>query len=148
MKSGWSERWVVGLGFVLLLFAAAVGVWELLARQAPGSPLFLGDLPGPIASLKSTAVVLGVVLLAVAAWIPSAYSGGEPRWMVGVLFAGVALSMGAGLVGALEGMYLVQFVNSRSDATVLVAAKCLGHLLLGVCLLDVARRVLFGRRTK
>jgi hypothetical protein len=147
MEMGRSARRVVGLGFVLLMFAAAVGVWELLARQAPGSPLFLGDLPGPIASLKSAAAMLGVVLLAVAYWIPSAYPDREPRWMVAVLFAGTALSMGAGLVGALKGMYLVQVIDPRPGATVLVIVKYSGHLLLGLCLVDMARRVLLRRPT-
>src|ERR1700712_1427192 len=44
-----SARWVVlRLGGALLLIAASAGAWEVLASQAPGSPLYLGVLPGPI----------------------------------------------------------------------------------------------------
>jgi hypothetical protein len=139
------ERAVVRLAVILMLVAALCTVWEVLARQAPGSPLYLGVLPGPIAHLRATATVLALALLAAAWLMPWAYGSNQPRLMVVLCYLGATLTVGAGFYGALRGMYLVQLIDPRPDATMMFILKYGGQALLGVCLLDMSWRILLRR---
>jgi hypothetical protein len=143
MPIGPSARTMVRTAVVLLVIAGISSIWELLAYQAPGSSLSLGILPGPIAALRNTCTILGVVFIAVAWVMPWASQPDEPRRMVWLAVAGVVLSVGASFYGALNSMYVIQIVDLRPDAMVLFVVKHLGHLLLGICLIDLARRILF-----
>lgn len=142
---GPTARAVVRLALVLLLLAAASAVWELFARQAPGSVLYIDTLPGPIAHLRVSATTLGVVLLVVVWLLPWAYGPREPRLMLVLCCLGAALTVGTCFYGALRGMYLVQVVDHRLHMNLLFALKYGGQLLLGVCLIDLAWRILFRR---
>lgn len=133
-----STRVVLRLAVIVLCVAAGAGVWEMLASQAPGSPLWIGMLPGPIESLRETATLLGLLLLA-ASWLVSA---ALPRALEFALHATVALTLLAALYGAATGMHGVQAVDLRSDAVVLFAAKVAGKLGVATCLLLIASRAL------
>ena len=133
------------MAIALLMAAALASVWELFALQVPGSPFSLGMLPGPIASLRDSAVMLALVLLGVAWLLPWAYQSKEPRLMVGLTYLGVILALSGSLYGAVTGMYGVQITDPRTDATVLFVVKHGGQLLLAGCLLDVAWRVILKK---
>ena len=57
------------------MIAALASVWELLALQAPGSPLYLGMLPGPVTSLRELATMIGLLLFGAGALMPWAFGG-------------------------------------------------------------------------
>jgi hypothetical protein len=143
MSIGGPARAVIRLAVVLLLLSAFSAVWELLALQAPGSPFSLRMLPGPVGHLRDFTATLALALLAIAWLIPWAYGNGEPRLMVWLCHAGAILTVGASFYGAIRGMYLVQIVDPRLEANVLLALKCSGGALLLGCLLEVSRRILF-----
>ncbi len=127
---------------VLLVLAVLFGVWELFARQVPGSIFHVNTLPGPLSSLRNTATTLALVLLAAAWLLPWAYASQEPRLMVVLAYMGAALSLGAGLYGVLNGMYGIQITDPRPDATPLFVLKSAGSALLAACLLDLCWRIL------
>jgi hypothetical protein len=138
-----SAKAAVRLAVVLLAVAAVASVWELFARQAPGSRFSLGVLPGPISVLRNTTVTLGLIFFAVAWVMPWASRPREPRLMVRLAIAGAVLTVCANFYGALNSMYGIQITDLRPDVTYLFAVKHFGHALLGLCLLDLARRILF-----
>ena len=137
-----SAKAVVRLAVVLLVVAAVASVWEVFARQAPGSSFSLGVLPGPIGVLRNTSATLGLIFFAVAWVMPWASRPREPRFMVRLAIVGAVLTVSANFYGALNSMYGIQITGLRPDVTYLFAVKQTGHALLGLCLLDLARRVL------
>jgi hypothetical protein len=143
MHIGPSARTLVRTAVVLLVIAALTSIWELFAYQAPGSSFSLGILPGPIVALRNTCTTMGVIFIAVAWVMPWVSQPDEPRWMVWLAVVGAVLTVGASFYGALNSMYVIQIVDLRPDATVLFIVKNTGHLLLGICLIELARRVLF-----
>ncbi|MCG8554749.1 MAG: hypothetical protein MJD61_05585 [Proteobacteria bacterium] len=139
----WSHgtRWLVRLALGLLVVAGLAGVAEWLALQAPGSPWCLGILPGPVASLRNTAAILSLALLG-AAWLwPWANQGRGAKLLLLATYAGAVLTIGSMVYAAAHNMYAIQLLDPRADAGRLVAAKIVGHALLGLCLLDFARRI-------
>jgi hypothetical protein len=126
------------LGIVVLMIAAATSAWELLALQAPGTPLYIGVLPGPITSLRELATALGVLLLLAGILMPRASQGRpEPRRLVSALYAGTLLALGAQTYGATQGMSGVQLGDLRADALPLFVVKqgALGTVLVALCVL-------------
>jgi hypothetical protein len=117
---------ILRLGCSVLLAAALAGAWEILAAQAPGSPLYLGMLPGPIANLRESASELGVLLVLASLLLGERDVGG--RWF-GALAAGTALTLLCGLYGAAMGMHGTQLFDLRADAAWLFLAKQLGRAL-------------------
>ncbi len=142
MRIGASGKATVRLGVVVLMVAACSGVWELLAAQSPGTPLYIDTLAGPIAALRELATVFGLLLLGAGLLMPWASQGREPRRLVAALYAGTALALGAQLYAATQGMYGVQLSDLRPDALPLFVAKQTGLLLLVGGLLELGRRVL------
>ncbi len=138
-----SAKAAVRLAVILLVVAAFASVWELFARQAPGSRFSLVVLPGPISALRNTSATLGLIFFAVAWVMPWASRPREPRLIVLLAIAGAVLVVCANFYGALNSMYGIQITGLRPDVTYLFAVKHLGHALLGVCLFDLARRILF-----
>ena len=147
MQLSASARTMARSAVVLLVMAAAASVWELFARQAPGSTFSLGVLPGPISSLRNTCTTLGVIFFAVAWVMPWVSRPNQPRFTVALSMVGAFVTVGAGFYGALNGMNGVQIINLRSDATLLFVVKHVGHALLGLGLLDLARRM-FDRTSR
>lgn len=135
MQVGDSARSVLRLGCGLLLAAAASGVWEVLASQAPGSRIYIGMLPGPITLLREAVLQWGVLLLLAGLWL------GERelavRWQR-TLEAGAALLLGSGLYAAAAGMHGVQLTDLRPDATWLFLAKYAARGLLIAGLVAIA----------
>jgi hypothetical protein len=130
---------------VLALIAAGLsGAWELLALQAPGTSLYIGMLPGPIASLRELAFAIGALLVLAALAMPHASTAARVplRALVALLYAGAVLSLGAQLYGALRGMTGTQIVDMRPDALPVFVARQGGLFLLSAALLELARRVL------
>jgi hypothetical protein len=127
------------LAVIVLCTAAGAGVWEVLASQAPGSPLSIGMLPGPIEMLRETALVLGLLLLGAAFLVRE--TGTTRRVSVGIQIA-VAITLLAAIYGAITGMHGVQAHDLRPDATPLFVAKYVGRFGVLVCLLAIARRAL------
>ena len=137
MQVSESARAVLRLGTGVLVSAALAGVWETLASQAPGSPLYIGMLPGPVALLREAAFDWGVSIVLAGLLLGTR---AQPRkWFI-ALQAGVLLTLGSALYAAASGMHGVQARDLRPDATWLFAIKYAGRGLLGVCLLDLARR--------
>lgn len=143
MMIGPCARASVRLGVVLLMLAALAGGWQLLAQQAPGSPLYIGTLPGPIGALRELATSVGLLLLAAALLMPWASDQREPWGIVTLLYVGAVLGVGGQLYGAIRGMNGVQFMDLREDARPLFLVKTGGLGLLALGLFEIGRRVLF-----
>jgi hypothetical protein len=140
-----STRASLRLGACTLLLACAAAAWELIALQSPGTPLYVGVLPGPIGALRELATTIGLLLVAAALVMPRAARGRLPlRALIALLYLGTALGLGAQVYGALHGMYVVQAVDLRADAFPLFVIKYGGLSLLAFGLLELGRRVCFG----
>ena len=139
MQAPESARMVLRLAVIVLCAAAGGGVWEVLASQAPGSPLSIGMLPGPIELFRETALTLGLLLLG-ASWLVR--ERGATRGLVVALHVAVAITLAAALYGAIMGMHGVQARDLRPDATPLFIVKFAGRLGVFACLLVIARRAL------
>lgn len=139
MQAPERARAMLRLTVIVLCTAAGAGVWELLASQAPGSPLSIGMLPGPIVMLRETALTLGLLLLGATFLVRDA--GATRRIVVGIHVA-VAVTLLAAIYGAVMGMHGVQARDLRPDATPLFLVKYLGRLGVFVGLLAIARRAL------
>ena len=127
---------------MVLLLAALAGVWEVLARQAPGSVLYIGVLPEPISALRELALVLGLLLFVAGALMRWAFGGPPPRWVSSALCGGALLALAAQLYGAASGMYGVQLQDLRADALPVFLAKHVGLLAFTAGFFELARRVL------
>lgn len=138
-------RTLLRFAFGLLVLAAASSVWAVLANQAPGSPVYLGVLPGPIENVRDSATVLALVFLAVSWWLPTIVIGRAATLLVACACLGATLDLSASVFAAAHGLHAIQFKDHRPDVAPLVMLKTVGQLLLGVCLLDVTRRVWFKR---
>lgn len=139
-------RAVLCLGAAALSVGAATGLWELLASQAPGTPLYLGMLPGPIERLRREAFDVGILL-----WIATLLLGDRdlPRRVLAWWTAGTFLVLGTGLYAAACGMTGVQMSDLRPDASWVFWGKLLGRGLLFAgfvaLLLRVLQRPVSGR---
>lgn len=127
MPEAGSARWVSWLGCGVLGLAALAGAWETLASQAPGSPLYIEMLPGPIERLRETAFDFGVLLLLAGLLLRGQSLGALATWALG---AGTFLTLATALYAALTGMLGIQFYDLRADAPWLFAFKFLGRALL------------------
>jgi hypothetical protein len=116
----------------VLVAAALIGVWEVLASQAPGTALYFGGLPGPIERLRHEAFDIGLLLLFCGLLLAERRL--SPR-ALRALVAGTALMLGAGLYAAAAGMTGVQMSDLRPDASWVFWAKMLGRglIFLGCC---------------
>lgn len=139
MQSPQSARELLRLAVIVLCIAAGAGVWEVLASQAPGSPLSIGMLPGPIEMLRDTALILGLLLFGASVLVRDS---GAARGTVIALHVAVAVTLLAALYGAAAGMHGVQARDLRPDATPLFVLKYAGRLGVLACLLAIARRAL------
>lgn len=145
MNLGPCARAFVRLGVVVLLVAAAAGVWEMLAMQIPSSQYRVGVLPGPIGQLREMAVVIALVLFAGAWLMPWLAADREPWVLCVAVHVGAVVTLGAMAYGATTGMYGVQIYDPRLESQVLFIVRWVGQAVLGLCLLDFARRILFRR---
>ncbi len=137
-----SARALVRLAVVLLVVGAIAGVWELLALQAPSSPVHFGELPGPVTQLRNTAVTLSLILFAVAWLMPWAAGDREPMLFVGAVHVGATVTLGAMIYGAARGLLGIQVIDPIPTATGLFVARIAGEAILFGCLIDFARRIL------
>jgi hypothetical protein len=135
-------RALVRLGVVALFVAALASVWEVLALQSPGTPLYLGMLPGPVASLREMSTTLGLLL--VGAGLTQHWARGRgDAVLVLMLYAGTVLGLGGQVYAAARGMAGVQLQDLRADALPLFAVKFGGFGLVLIALLEHGRRLLF-----
>ena len=136
MQDAPNRSLVVRASVALLLFAALAAAFELIAWQAPGSPLYLGVLPGPLGVLRELSTTLGLLLLGVELLAPRAYAGGPradlSRSVALMLSTGAWLAVLAQAYGALHGMYGLQLKDLRSDALPMFVLKHAG-LLAFIC---------------
>lgn len=139
-------RVTLRLGVAVLLVAVLAGGWELIAMQSPGTPLYIGMLPGPIATLRELALSAALLLCGAAALMASLRLDPEPKLLVVLLHVGCVLALGAQLYAALQGMHGVQLFDLRSDAAPLFAAKYSGISLFVVGYLMLARRLVASAR--
>jgi hypothetical protein len=137
-----SARVVLRLAGALLLAAAAAGAWELLASQAPGTPLYLGILPAPVERLRHDAFDFGV-LLAIAGLLLGEREVAR-RVLIG-LGAGAGLLLVAGFYAAASGMPGVQLSDLRADAPWLFGTKVLARGLLIAGLVSIGWTTLLKR---
>jgi hypothetical protein len=141
MPSFEGGRGIMRTAVAVLLLAAVAGAWELLARQAPGSVLYVSVLPEPVAALRELAIVLGLLLFVAAALMGWAFGGPPPAWVRFALGGGALLALAAQAYGAATGMYGVQLQDLRADALPVFLAKHLGLLAFAAGFGDLARRV-------
>lgn len=142
-------RAMLRLAFAVFVLALLAGVWELAARQAPGSWLYIAMLSGPIGNLRETATVVGLVLLGAVWLVPAACVGREPRrepWsLVAGMVAGAVLGLGACVYAAAFGMHGVQFGALPPAALPVFVAKHAGLGLLCACLFELGRRAVWRK---
>ena len=141
MPSLQAGQTIVRAGMGVLVFAALAAAWELLARQAPGSMLYLGMLPEPISALRELAIVLGLLLVVAGMLAGWAFGAPPPRWVAVALHGGALLALVAQGYGAATGMYGVQLQDLRADALPVFLAKHLGLLAFSLGFGEIARRV-------
>lgn len=116
-KLGSEGRRLVSAGALLLAGAALAAAWELLARQAPGTLLYIGMLPGPIASLRELCFTLGASLIVAGAlFTPRADEPAHGARFAILAMAGALSAALAQLYAASQGMNGVQLQDPRSDA--------------------------------
>jgi hypothetical protein len=135
----------IKLGVLTLGAALLAGTWEVLAQQVPGSPLYIGVLPGPIGALRELSLMLGVLTLAAGALMPRAYESASPRRarIASILIAtGGALAIAAQTYGASNGMHGVQASDLRADARAVFFVRHGGLVLFALAWLDLGLRVL------
>jgi hypothetical protein len=106
----------------LLGSSALAGSFELLALQAPGSPLYLGVLPGPVALLRELSLTLGLLLLG-AELLAARAASPLPRSLRRTLVGGAVLAVLAQAYGAALGMYGLQVLDLRADALPMFVVK-------------------------
>jgi hypothetical protein len=146
MTTNVADRTLLRLGVCSLLVAGAAGAWELSALQSPGTPLYIGVLPGPIAALRELATTLGLLLVVVATWFPRATDArGSQRMLVAALSLGTVLAIGAQTYGAVHGMYVLQAIDLRADELPVFVLKYSGLLVFAAAAAELARRVCFAR---
>jgi len=133
---------VIRLGVVTLMAAAAASVWELFALQAPGSPVHIGMLPGPIAALRELCTVLGLLQLGAGSLLAWTGLEREPRVAVALLHIGTLLAVVAQLYGAALGMSGIQLLDLRPDALPLFIVRQGGLGLAVLALLALGRGAL------
>ncbi len=133
-------RATVKLGLGLLGVAAFGVVAHTLAAQGPSSPWWLGVLPGPVAQLRDTSALLGVLLLAGAPYVSARPGEREPFGLVGALYVGTAVVLVTLAIGATTGMYGVQIEDPRPASRWLFRARTAGELVLVGALVAFARR--------
>lgn len=153
MTSSWPSAASATLRLALWTLGAAAlaGAWEVLASQAPGSPVHLGILPGPVQLLRETAFTLGFLLCIGSFLLREAHAGqaalsgttseSSLRNVMIALHLGTALVLGTSLYGAIQGMHGVQMRDLRPDATPLFALKHLGYAVLLGAFVVLARRL-------
>jgi len=141
-----SERALIRLGLLLLVLGLLGGAWELLAAQAPLTPLHMGLLPGPVEKLRNGSLLMGLSLLAAAWLLPVAAPGKEPWKLVIGIHVGTVLTWVTLVYGAATGMAGEQIVDPRWDAQAMVVLRLVGYAVLLVCLVELSRRVLRFRR--
>jgi hypothetical protein len=137
MHPGESARTVLRLGSFVFGVAVLAGLWEMLADQAPGSPLFVGMLPAPIERLRSDALIFGMLL-----WL-GAFSLGEQTLadrVLACLWVGGVMLLGSELYAAMNGMPGMQLQDLRADAPWVFFGKLIGRGLLVVGLVEIAWR--------
>jgi hypothetical protein len=132
---------VLRLGTGCLALAGLAGLWQLLANQAPGTPLYIGMLASPIERLVHDALTFGGLL-----WL-AGLAVGERRLPMRVLLwlgLGAVVLFGSAIYGAAHGMPGVQLQDLRADAIWVFSGKLLGRLLLvlglGECVWGVIGR--------
>jgi hypothetical protein len=134
------------LGVVLLGFTALAGLWEVLAAQVPGSPLYIGILPGPIGALRGLALTLALLSMAAGALLGIAFGdrAQTPRAAatVAVLWIGALLALAAQTYGAANGMHGHQMSDLRADARAVFFLRHGGLLLFALGWLDIGVRLL------
>jgi uncharacterized RDD family membrane protein YckC len=123
----------------VLVAAALIGVWEVLASQAPGTTFHVRGLPAPIERLRREAFDLGLLLLFCGLLLGE--RGLSGRVLYGLRF-GAALVLGAGLYAAASGMTGLQISDLRPDASWVFALKMLGRGLIFAGCASIGMRVL------
>ena len=134
-----SRRILLRAALGLLSAGALAGLVELIALQAPGSPLYLGVLPGPIGVLRALALWLGLLLLGAD---PLAARAGAPPALTRVLVGAAAVAVLAQAYGAAHGMYGLQVKDLRADALPVFLAKHAALLAFALAYAWLGKRAL------
>jgi hypothetical protein len=145
LSSNTTAERTIKLGVLTLGAALLAGCWEVLAQQVPGSPLYIGVLPGPIGALRELSLMLGVLTLAAGALMPRAYEGAgsrRARIASSLIAVGVALAIAAQTYGASNGMHGVQASDLRADARAVFFVRHGGLVLFALAWIDIGLRVL------
>jgi len=137
-----TTRWFLRLGALTLLVGLAAGIFELMATQAPYTPLHFGVLAAPFTQLRSSAFWLSL-FACVCAWLRPKLGSEREVWILfGLLSAGSVLSLGAMAWAAGEGMMAIQVFDPRPGARWFALVRLLGQGLVLFGGLMVARRLL------
>lgn len=126
------------LGTLTLVTGVLAGVMELLATQAPYTPLHFGILAAPYGQLRGAA--LGSSLLAFALGLGRSRLGRREPWvLLALLTTGSLLALGAMAVAAHGGMMAVQVFDPRPGAGALAVTRLVGQALIALAALEAAR---------
>ncbi len=143
--SSFESRLLVRVGLALWWVAALACVWEVLALQAPDSPLHLGVLSGPIAQLRTFSFALGLGAIVAGSLWPALYAAGEGRAVALLLALGALVHVTALAYAAGRGLIAVQALDPRADARLALYGRTLGHALTLVGLSALCVRALRTR---
>ena len=122
-------------GLVLWLFALVSAAVEIGAQQTPDSGLHLGVPVGPITLFKQQCAFLGIVLALVE------LRGHNRVFLLCIaLLVGIALTLGAQGLSAVEGFYAVTPSDFRPAAQLTFWLRVAGHGILATCLLWLMKR--------
>lgn len=138
----------IRVGVLILGAALGASIWELIAVQAPGSELYIGVLPGPVAALRELCVTLALLTLAAGALLPRAYGPStEARAALAsaALAAGAALAIAGQTYGAAHGMHGAQMSDLWADARAVFFVRHAGLTLFALGWLDLGWGVLRRR---
>lgn len=141
-----TAKLLVGLGSGVLVVGLGSGVWELLASQAPFTPLHTGTLAAPVSQLRETSFTLSLLLFAAAWLLPFYAPDEEPKVLAALALAGTVVTMVAMIWAASVGMMGLQAFDPRGDARALFYTRATGQGLLLIVGVDFARRLLQGLR--
>lgn len=146
IETPFEVRLLATVGFSLWLVATIACVWEVLALQAPDSPLHAGVLAGPIAQLRGFAFALGTANLVAALVWPRLYADGRGRSVALLLALGALLHVFALTYAALRGLVAVQLLDPRADARYALYGRAVAHALTMWAVALLLARTGWGKR--
>jgi len=136
-----TSRWFLRLGALTLVAGLVAGVFELMATQAPYTPLHFGVLAAPFAQLRASGLWLSLFAF-VAAGLRPRLGEREPWILFGLYALGTLMSLSAMAWAAAQGMMAIQVFDPRPGAGWIAITRLAGQGLILLAAVDACRRLL------